>query len=228
MAGVAWRQGLAPRFGTRRLALAAIVGIAVGFASAGLMRLPYRIAAGWIVAVAIYLTLTALLLGAAGPDECRHNARREDPSRSIILGLLVAAAGVSLLALGYSFSKVPGETAAGLTLRLLLGALTIIASWTLTHTIFGLHYTHHYYGDDETREGLQDRGGLQFPGSDLPNYWDFLYFSFVIGMTCQVSDVAVTSRSARRMVLGHGVLSFFFNTFILALAVNFVAGSLGG
>ncbi len=227
MAGSAWRQFLAPRFATRRLALGAVVGIAVGLAGHGVMRLPFRIAAGWIVAVAIYLGLTALLLGSAGPEDCRRNARLEDPRRSIILGLLVTAATVSLLALGYSFGRVPGETSAGLTLRLLFGALTIVASWTLTHTIFGLHYTHHFYGDDETREGLQDRGGMQFPGVDSPDYWDFLYFSFVIGMTCQVSDVAVTSRSARRMVLGHGVLSFFFNTFILALAVNFVAGSLG-
>jgi uncharacterized membrane protein len=227
MAGSAWRQFLTPHFGTRRLALAAIVGIAVGFAGNGLMRLPFRIAAGWIVAVAIYLALTALVLGPAGPEECRHNARLEDPRRSIILGLLVTAAGVSLLALGYSFGKVAGETSAGLALRLLFGALTIVASWTLTHTIFGLHYTHHYYGDDEALEGEQDRGGMQFPGADLPDYWDFVYFSFVVGMTCQVSDVAVTSRSARRMVLGHGVLAFFFNTFILALSVNFVAGTLG-
>jgi uncharacterized membrane protein len=227
MAGSAWREFLSPRFGTRRLALGAVLGIAVGFALNGVFRLPFRIAVGWIVAVAIYLALTALVLGHAGPEECRHNARLEDPRRSIILGLLVTAAAVSLLALGYGFGKVPGETGAGLTLRLLFGALTIIASWTLTHTIFALHYTHHFYGDDEALEGQQDRGGMEFPGGNSPDYWDFLYFSFVIGMTCQVSDVVVTSRSARRMVLAHGVLTFFFNTFILALSVNFVAGSLG-
>jgi len=77
------------------------------------------------------------------------------------------------------------------------------------------------------RAGEQDRGGVAFPGKGLPDHWDFLYFSLVIGMTCQVSDVQVTSRSMRRMVLIHGVLSFFFKTFILALAVNFVVGSLG-
>jgi len=227
MAESVWRHFLSPRFGTRRLALGAIVGVAVGLVVDGVFRLPFRIAAGWVVAVAIYLALTAIVIGPAGPEECRHNARREDPRHWIVLVFLVTVATVSLLALGYSFGKVPGETSAGLTLRLLFAALTILASWTLTHTIFGLHYTHRFYGDDETREGLQDRGGLQFPGNDQPDYWDFLYFSFVIGMCCQVSDVAVTSRSARRIVLGHSVLSFFFNTFILALAVNFVAGSLG-
>jgi uncharacterized membrane protein len=165
----------------------------------------------------------------SGPDDARRHALQQDPRRSIILVLLVAAAAVSLLAMGYSFGKVAHETNLGLTLRLTFAALTILASWTLTHTIFALHYTHHYYGDDETREGIQDRGGVQFPGNDgdLPDYRDFLYFSFVVGMTCQVSDVQVTSRSMRRVVLLHGVLSFFFNTFILALSVNFVAGSLG-
>jgi uncharacterized membrane protein len=220
---------VARRLGGWRLLIAAVIGVAVGFALHDTLRLPFRIAAGWIVAVAIYLALTGLAIGDAGPDQARRHAREQDPRRSIILALLVAAAAVSLLAMGYSFGKVAHETDLGLALRLTFAALTILASWTLTHTIFALHYTHHYYGDDETREGIQDRGGVQFPGNDgdLPDYRDFLYFSFVVGMTCQVSDVQVTSRSMRRIVLLHGVLSFFFNTFILALSVNFVAGSLG-
>ncbi len=222
-----WRGFLARHFGGWRLLIGAVVGVAVGFATTGVLRLPFRIAAGWIVAVAIYLVLTALVIGPAGPEQCRHYARRQDPRRWIILTMLVAAAAVSLLALGYSFGKAAGETGVGLTLRLVFAALTIVASWTLTHTVFALHYAHHFYGDDESRAGEQDRGGLQFPGDELPNYWDFLYFSYVVGMTCQVSDVQCTSRGMRRMVLAHGVLSFFFNTFILALAVNFVAGSLG-
>jgi uncharacterized membrane protein len=222
-----WRHFLARHFGGWRLAIGAIVGIAVGFATEGMLRVPFRVAAGWIVAVAIYLMLTALVIGPAGPEQCRLYSRQQDPRRWIIVALMATAAAVSLLALGTSFAKAANETDVGLTLRLLFAALTIVASWTLTHTIFALHYAHHFYGDDETREGEQDRGGLQFPGNDLPDYWDFLYFSYVVGMTCQVSDVQITSRSMRRMVLAHGVLSFFFNTFILALAVNFVAGSLG-
>src|SRR5665213_2389966 len=214
-------------FGARRIGAGALLGIAVGFAAHDVLRLPFRIASGWIVAVALYLFLTGLALDGAKPDDVRRHAREQDPRRWIILGLLIVAAGVSLLALGASFGKAAHETGIGLAERLVFAALTIIASWTLTHTIFALHYAHHFYGDDETREGVQDRGGLDFPGKGLPDYWDFLYFSLVVGMTCQVSDVQVTSRSMRRMVLGHGVLAFFFNTFILALAVNFVAGSLG-
>lgn len=222
-----WRTFLARHFGSWRLLIGAIVGAAMGFAAEGVLRTPFRVAAGWIVAVTVYLVLTALVIGPAGPEQCRHYSRLQDPRRWIIMVMMVIAAGVSLLALGTSFAKAANETDVGLTLRLVFAALTIIASWTLTHSVFGLHYAHHFYGDDETREGLQDRGGLQFPGNDAPDYWDFLYFSYVVGMTCQVSDVQVTSRGMRRMVLLHGVLSFFFNTFILALAVNFVAGSLG-
>ena len=87
------------------------------------------------------------------------------------------------------------------------------------HTIFSFHYAHEYY--DERSDGII--GGLKFPGDTKPDYWDFLYFSLVIGMTSQVSDVAVTSKVIRRMVAIHGVLSFFFNVTVLALTVNIVS-----
>ena len=88
------------------------------------------------------------------------------------------------------------------------------------HTVFGLRYAHAFYGDSD--EVGQDRhaGGLEFPGERMPDYFDFAYFSFVIGMTCQVSDVQITSRRMRRLALTHSVLSFGFNTVILALAVS--------
>jgi len=102
-----------------------------------------------------------------------------------------------------------------------LGGLAVAASWTLTHTTFSFRYAHLFYGDADADPG--DDGGLAFPGEPAPDYWDFLYFSFVIGMTCQVSDVQVTSHRIRRLALAHGVLSFLFNTIILALAVNLLA-----
>jgi uncharacterized membrane protein len=227
MAVSRWRSFLAGRFGARRIVLGAAVGVAVGFAAEPFLRLPFRVASGWVAGVFVYLLLTGLVIAPAGPEQARYYADRQDPRRWIIMLLVIAAAGVSLLALGYSFGKSAHETETTLAVRMTLAALTIVASWTLVHTVFALHYCHHFYGDDAMIEGRQDRGGLEFPGKELPDYWDFLYFSYVVGMTCQVSDVQVTSRAMRRMVLLHGVLSFFFNTFILALAVNFVAGSLG-
>jgi uncharacterized membrane protein len=227
MAERSWREFMARGYSGRRLLAGAVIGIALCFALETVARLPLRLAAGWVAAVIVFEILTALAIGNAKPEEVRRRAELQDSRRWLILVLIVAAACISLLALGASFGKTAGENGTEIAVRLTLAALTILASWTLTHTIFALHYTHHFYGDDETQEGRQDRGGVTFPGKELPDYWDFLYFSLVVGMTCQVSDVQVTSRTMRRMVLAHGVLSFFFNTFILALAVNFVAGSLG-
>jgi uncharacterized membrane protein len=96
----------------------------------------------------------------------------------------------------------------------MLAIVTITLSWTFIHAIFALHYAHDYYGSGHRANGLQ------FPGDDQPDYWDFAYFSFVVGMTFQVSDVAVTNRAIRRLVVAHGILSFAFNTAILALTVN--------
>jgi uncharacterized membrane protein len=90
--------------------------------------------------------------------------------------------------------------------------------------MFALHYAHRYYRDDPETPEADATGGLKFPGDAPPHYWDFLYFSFVIGMTSQVSDVQVTSRPMRRLVLGHGILSFAFYTIVLALSINIVAG----
>jgi uncharacterized membrane protein len=97
--------------------------------------------------------------------------------------------------------------------------MTIALSWAFIHTIFALHYAHEFYA--QTRGG-----GLAFPGEGEPDYWDFLYFSLVIGMTSQVSDVAVTAKPMRRIVAAHGVVSFVFNTTLLALAVNIAASAL--
>ncbi|MEI9804579.1 MAG: DUF1345 domain-containing protein [Pseudolabrys sp.] len=101
----------------------------------------------------------------------------------------------------------------------LLAMVTILVSWAFVHTIFTLHYAHEYYG--ERRDGII--GGLEFPGDKVPDYWDFLYFSMVIAMTSQVSDVNITSKVIRRLATVHGVLSFFFNLTVLALTVNMIS-----
>ena len=101
-----------------------------------------------------------------------------------------------------------------------LAAATIMLSWTFIHTIFALHYAHEFYDADIN-------GGLAFPGGAAePDYWDFVYFSFVIGMTSQVSDVGVTNQQLRRLVAAHGVVSFVFNATLLALTVNIAASAI--
>ena len=95
-------------------------------------------------------------------------------------------------------------------------------SWLFSSLIYALHYAHMFYGDNKGK----DAGGVTFPDKKEPDYWDFLYFSFVVGMTCQVSDVQVATRPWRRLVLIHGIVSFLFNTIVLALSINLVAGLL--
>jgi uncharacterized membrane protein len=106
-------------------------------------------------------------------------------------------------------------------MQLALATITIVLSWVFIHTIFAVHYAHDYYGEHGAK-----KSGLNFPADDDPDYWDFVYFSFVIGTTCQVSDVAVESRLIRRTVAAHGVLSFLFNTALLALMVNIAASAI--
>ena len=112
-----------------------------------------------------------------------------------------------------------------LTIHLLLALVTVVLSWLLMHAVFGLRYAHNFYGDSDT-DARKHAGGLNFPRERWPDYRDFAYFSYVIGMTCQVSDVQVTSRKMRRLVLLHGILAFGFNTVILALTINTVSSLL--
>jgi uncharacterized membrane protein len=208
-----------------RLLISVTIGAVAFVALPGAMRLPVRLGAAWVIGVVLFLALTAIVMADAGPQRMRRRARLLGPSRTVILTIIIAAAGISLIALGVTLQKVPGESSAAMVLRLTVAGLAVILSWALMHATYALHYAHHYYGDGPA-PGEDDRGGLAFPGRAAPDYWDFLYFSLVIGMTCQVSDVQITSRAMRRVTLLHSVLSFFFNTIILALAVNLVAGSL--
>jgi uncharacterized membrane protein len=107
-----------------------------------------------------------------------------------------------------------------------LSAAAILLSWMLVHTLFTLRYAHHYYADAHTKAEGQTVGGLLFPGDENPDFLDFAYFSFIIGMTCQVSDVQISSRAIRRLALVHGFITFGFNTAIVAMLVNIVAGLL--
>jgi uncharacterized membrane protein len=177
----------------------------------------------WVAAVAVLLALTFMAISGATPEDLRARARKEDESGWAITAIILVAAVVSLGALGFVLSK-SDKIHESIELRASVAILSVAASWLLTQTTFAFRYAHHYYGDPEGPEVL--RGGLIFPNEPAPDYWDFFYFSFVVGMTCQVSDVQVSSHSMRRLTLGHGVLAFFFNTGVLALAVNILASTL--
>jgi uncharacterized membrane protein len=149
----------------------------------------------------------------------RRNAARQDNGQLTILTCTVAAALASLAAI---FAQL-GMSAAGAERprsHLILAASTILLSWAFIHTMFALHYAHEFYDETAGR-------GMSFPGDDPhPDYLDFVYFSFVIGMTSQVSDVAITSKLIRRTATAHGIVSFLFNAALLALTVNIAAGAI--
>jgi uncharacterized membrane protein len=203
-----------------RLFLAILLGVAIALLSPSDWRLPTRALVAWDIAAGIYLVFAFRLMNGCDHSHIRHRAAFQDEGRFTILALIVASTLASLVAILAELSggnRQPGQLA--------LAGLTIFLSWTLMHTIFALHYAHDYYGEDATGKASK-RGGLSFPGEEAPDYWDFVYFSFVIGMTSQVSDVAVTQRSLRRLVTIHGAVSFIFNVTLLALMVNIAASTI--
>ena len=159
------------------------------------------------------------MIARADMARIRRNAALQDEGRLAMLVLTVAAALASLAAILIELKTKSGVGRE--PVQLALATVTIALSWAFVHTIFALHYAHEFH--DERRTGS---GGLAFPGGEEPDYWDFVYFSFVIGMTSQVSDVAVTSKSIRQTVAAHGIVSFVFNVAVVALMVNIAASAI--
>jgi uncharacterized membrane protein len=202
-----------------RLFVSALIGLIVIALTPAGWWVPTRLLVGWDVGVALYLIAAFQLIATGEEKHIRRWAAIEDEGRFGILILTVAAALASLGAIIALLGSGHGNSRDALQLG--LATLTILLSWGFIHTIFGLHYAHEYYGERDSKQS-----GLNFPGNDQPDYWDFVYFSFVIGMTSQVSDVAVASKAIRRTVAAHGVVSFLFNAALLALTVNIAASAI--
>ena len=217
------RVGLRDHSAWSRLVFSLLLGIVVFLIAPQRWQFALRGEVAWVIGVTCMLLLAVLGVGDASAAHARRHARNEDERAWVISAIIVAAVAVSLGSIVILLRKnsAPEGTAA---LRTVVALLSVMVSWLLTHTTFAFRYAHHYYGDPEGP--ATERRGLEFPGRTAPTYWDFFYYSFVVGMTCQVSDVQVTSSSMRLLTLGHGILSFFFNTGVLALAINIVAGLL--
>jgi uncharacterized membrane protein len=200
-----------------RTFLSVLVGIVAFFLLPGSLRLVTRLVIGWDVFIALYLVLVYTMVFRSGLAHIKRNAALQDDGRFLIPLVTALGAFASLAAiifeLGASHHSMPG---------LALATATIALSWAAVHTTFALHYAHDYY------RGAKP-GGLQFPSGDThehADYWDFVYFSFVIGMTAQVSDVGITDKTIRRTATVHGIISFIFNTALLALMVNIAASAI--
>jgi len=195
------------------------ISAAVGLAAIGLLfivcddwRAATKLLIGWDVAVALYLVLGLEMVVRSDMSHIRSRASMQDEGAIALLLLPAAAAIASLVAIFAELASAKGSPNYGW--HAALAVATIVLSWTFIHVLFALHYAHDYYGSGNRANGLI------FPGDDKPDYWDFVYFAFVVGMTFQVSDVQVSNRLIRRLVVTHGALSFVFNTAILAVSVN--------
>jgi uncharacterized membrane protein len=173
-----------------------------------------RLLIAWDAALVIYLIAAYHLIMQADVRHIRQRAAQQDEGQIAILFLTVLAVLAILAAIIIELGTRAGRS----PIQVALAVVTVTLSWGFIHTIFALHYAHEYH--DERRAGA---GGLNFPGDEEPDYWDFVYFSFVVGMTSQVSDVAVTSKAIRQTVIAHGIVAFIFNTTLLALTVNIAA-----
>ena len=209
-----------------RQALALLPGALTGLAVARLVAAPAGTAllCGWVAYCTTYLGLMAHLAHRLNAADTRRRAQWEDPGAAMLFMLVTLAGLACLVAVAIAADAGAHLRGAPRMAHLALMVLSLMGAWLLIQSVFALHYARRYYRPDG-----HDRphvGGLAFPGGEAPDYLDFFYFSAVIGMTSQVSDVAITERSLRRLATGHGLLSFAFNLTVLALAVNVLASTL--
>jgi uncharacterized membrane protein len=210
------RKPRAMRIAEARLRLIASIafGATVGLLLPDAWRWVTRFLVGWDAGVALYMVFALVAIATTDREHIRHKALMQDDGRFVIL-VLVAVAG--FVSLGAIIAMIGAQSRTGTELA--LAVATILLSWAMIHTTFALHYAHDYY------RGAKP-GGLDFPGGEMPDYWDFIYFSFVIGMTAQTSDVNIADRMIRRTATAHGFASFIYNTTVLALMVSIVAEAL--
>lgn len=179
------------------------------------MRISNAVLLGFDLGAIVLLGILARLFNHSTPMRMRRQARAQDTGRWGILWSGIVLASVVLVALS---NELHAAKSGGLQ-AVVIGVLSVVLTWLFLNTMFAMHYAHGFYGDFGDKHT-----GLEFPETPEPDYWDFVYFSIVIGMTFQVSDVQITSRYLRRVVLLHSVIAFFFNVFIIAITVNIVAG----
>lgn len=187
---------------------------------------------GWNGGVLLYLLLAGLMMLRDDHEALTRRAVTQDEGRFAILALAVLATGASVVAIVMELGNAKQAQGYAKALPLSLAVVTILTAWFFIHLMFALHYAHDFARERRLQDHAGDGsahqphvgGGLEFPGTKTPDYADFLYFSYVIGVACQTADVEISSPSLRQTALVHGIVAFFFNTTILALTINIAAG----
>ena len=206
-----------------RLLASIILGAVIGFAlpSSFVPHGVTRALIAWNFAAIVYLVLAIHMMDRSTCTHMRSRARTQDEGRYVVLAIVIGSSIVTLFATAVELSAakdVHGILKLG---HVGLASLTVLSTWCVNQIMFALHYAHDYYS-----KSAQEHRGLVFPGDDAPDYFDFLYASAIIGTSGQTADVSFDTSPMRRLGLVHSVLSFFFNTIVLALTINIAAGLL--
>lgn len=177
---------------------------------------------GWDTFSLCMIILSWITFSITTSQQIREQSKVQDSSRTIIFFIILIATFASFLAV-LLLLITKHQSRSSETVHLIIAITGMVLSWFLIHTIFTLRYAHIFYGDHEDKPGTH-AGGLEFPDDKKPDYFDFAYFAFVLGMTFQVSDVQISSKQLRRIAMWHGLLSFGYNTIMIALTINLIAG----
>jgi uncharacterized membrane protein len=212
-----------------RIYICALVMVVVYVAIPSDLRVATRALLAWNVGALLFVFLIGWMMARSTEATIQAQAAFEDENQWVLLVVGTIAACAALAAIVAELGAVKDLTGWNKGAHITLTAITIVSAWTFIHLIYTVHYAHEYYGDiyDESGKAVEDRKGLRFPGDRNPTYGDFLYFAFVIGCASQTADVETISPAMRRTTLAHGIVSFFFNTVILALTINIGAGFVG-
>ncbi|MDB5446802.1 MAG: putative rane protein [Phenylobacterium sp.] len=224
MAQLALPSWLGPFQARPRLVLAFVGGTLFGLACRFWLGLlpSSSVILGWDAVCLGFIVSMLWTMAESSLDDMRARAEQDDEGRLTILTLVLVAAVAAILAIAMELSL--AKSAHGLVrgLRVALAFATVAASWFMVHLIFALHYAHGYYDRDEA--SATDARGLRFPGEEEPDYWDFLHFAVIIGVASQTADIAISAKRLRRLNTVHALFSFAFNTVVVALTINLLAG----
>lgn len=220
-----WRLGVGLFAARPKLTTSLAAGLAVGLAClvfAPALQPSSCAIAGWDAFCALYLAQVLIVIFNKAPQDIRERAAVEDQGAAVILVLIVAACAASVAGVAFELSLAHHEHGLAKAWHVAVAVATVAGSWFLMQVVYALHYAHAYYVADV--DTGKDTGGLTFPGGEAPDYWDFLHFSVVIGVAAQTADIAFTSKQLRRLGTAHSLIAFIFNTLIVALTINLVAG----
>ena len=206
-----------------RFTLAIISGLVVYFFLPHKIRFEIRLLLAWDVGVLLLLLIILMMMNNTDAEKTLQRAQSQEPSNIATLSFTVFISVVSMVAVAFMLNDGQDWKAVPANVHLGLCSVAIFCAWFLLHVFFALHYARMYYDEIDEGSGGDYKKGLEFPGDELVDYWDFMYYSFTIAMCFQTSDVNVSTGPMRRLTLIHSIISFIFVVLVIGLVVNVVS-----